>query len=176
MNYLRNGSLSWNSTECKEKFYAALKSSDHKAFRNLYKSQKDWQPGLGKAITYCLDGLIETGTDEEGLNLLWVPDAEPGQRANIKFREHSWVGFLKDAEDCCTMAVLENKCLEFPNFVEAKKCQNRHFRSGPTIGSRADRIPELSVLETSFMLNQNSVPKAMCKVPCRGPHGSSSLH
>jgi hypothetical protein len=176
MNYLRNGSLSWNSTECKEKFCAALKSSDHRAFRNLYMSQKDWQPDLGKAITYCLDGLMETGTNEEGLNLLWVPDAQPGQRASIKFREHSWAGFLKDTEDCCTMAALENKCLEFPNLAEAKKCQNQHIRSGLAIGSKADEIIEISVLETSFMLNQNSVPKAMCKVPCRGPHGSSSPH
>jgi len=159
MNYLRNGSIRWDSTDCQEKFYAALESSDHRAFRNLYMSQKDWQSDLGKAITYCLDGLTETGINEKGLDLLWVPDSDLGQRVNIRFREHNWAGFLKDTEDCCTMAVLEDKCLELSDLTQVRKCQNQKNGSGPTIGSMSNQILDISILETSFMLNQNSVPK-----------------
>jgi hypothetical protein len=176
MNHLRNGSLRWNSTDCQEKFYAALESSDHRAFRNLYISRKDWQSDLGKAITYCLDNLAETGANENGLDLLWVPDSDPGKRVNLRLREHSWVGFLKDTEDCCTMAVLEDTCLELPNLTQVRKCQNRECGSGPTITSMSDQILDVSVLETSFMLNQNSVPKLMRLIPCRRHDGSTPRH
>lgn len=127
VNHLRNGSLQWNNTNCRDKFYAALQSSDHKAFRNLYSSHRDWQPDLGKAITYCLDGDKETGTNKRGLDLLWVPDQQPALRVNIRSLEHSWVGVLKDTEDCCTMAVLEDKCLELCDLSRSEDVETHNL-------------------------------------------------
>jgi hypothetical protein len=176
VNYLRNASLRWESTDCQERFYAALKSSDYKAFRNLYKSRKDWQPDLGKAITCCLDAFSEAETDKEGLNLLWVPDSKPGMRVNISSHEHSWVGFLKDTEVCCTMAVLEDKCLELPNLGWIRKCHERECGSGSTAGPMPDQIHNMSVLETSFMLNENCIPKSIYAERCHGRNGSTSRH
>lgn len=175
LNYLRNGSLIWKSSECEAKFYAALESSNHRAFRTLYKSQKDWQPDLGKAITYCLDALAETGMSGKGLDTLWVPGSEPGQRVNVPLCEYSWVGFLKDTKDCCTMAVLEDNCLELLTLKDmpARRCQNSAIPS-PT--STADQVGSATVLETAFLLNESSVPETMSSIHCRGPNGSSSPH
>jgi hypothetical protein len=176
VNYMRNASLRWDSTDCQERFYAALKSSDHKAFRNLYKSQRDWQPDLGKAITCCLDALSETGTNKKGLDLLWVPDSKPGRRVNIRSHEHNWVGFLKDTEVCCTMAVLEDKCLELPKLSRIRKCREREYGSGSAVSPMSDQTRDLSVLETSFMLNENSIPKSISREPCHGRNGSTPRH
>lgn len=175
LNYLRNGSLIWQDSECEAQFYAALESSDHRAFRTLYQSQRDWQPDLGKAVTYCLDALAETGTSGKGLDSLWIPGSEPGQRVNVAIREHSWVGFLKDTENCCTMAILEDNCLELPNLNEmsARQCQNRRI---PNFTSDSGQVVTNSVLETAFLLNQSSVPETMRLVHCHGPNGSSSRH
>jgi hypothetical protein len=176
MNHLRNGALTWNNPECEQSFYAALESPDHKAFRKLYLSQKNWQFDLGKAITHCLNALTQTGTNEEGLDLHWVPDSEPGQTVNLPLREHSWIGFLKDTETCCTMAILENKCLELPEFDQARKCQSGESYSGSTISPSSDQILKTSVFETSFMLHQNSVPKPMLPKPCHGHNNSVPNH
>ncbi len=176
MNHLRNGALTWNSPECEQSFYAALESPDHKAFRKLYLSQKSWQFDLGKAITHCIDALARTGTDDEGLNLHWVPNSEPGHRVRLRLHEHSWIGFLKDTENCCTMAILENECLELPDSAQGRKCQSRESNSGSTIGRVTDQSLNSSVLETSFMLNQNSIPAPMRPMPCHGHNGSVSNH
>jgi hypothetical protein len=77
------------------------------------------------------------------------------------------------------MAVLENECLEveeFLNLAQVRKCQNRHIVSEPTIGSKSEQILDVSVLETSFVLNQNSIPEVMRKIPCRGHDGSTSMY
>ncbi|KUJ16335.1 uncharacterized protein LY89DRAFT_719074 [Mollisia scopiformis] len=176
INHLRNGALTWMSPECEQSFYTALESRNHKAFRKLYLSKKNWQSDLGKAITHCLEALTRTGTDAESLNLHWVPNSEPGHRVNLPLREHTWVGFLKDTETCCTMAILENECLELPDSIQARKCQNRGSDSGPIIDTMTKQGFNSSVLETSFMLHQNSIPKPMHPKPCHGHNGSSSRY
>lgn len=176
MNHLRNGALTWNNLGCEESFYAALESPDYKAFRKLYLSEKNWQFDLGKAITHCLDALTQTGTNEGGLNLHWVPNSEPGHNVNLRLREHSWIGFLKDTETCCTMAILENNCLELPDLIQARKCQNSENDAGSAIGPSSDQLLSSSVFETSFMLHQNSVPKLMRPKPCHGHNSSVSNH
>ena len=172
INYLRNGSLRWTSDECEEKFYAALKSSDYKAFRKLYKSHAHWRSDLGNAITCCLDTLRETGAHEKGPDLLWVPNSEPGQKVNLRFRKHSWIGFLRDAKDCCTIAILEDNCLQLESQIHSRKCQNKRIGSELSIGSTTDQTLDGTVLETSFMLNQNSIPHTMSRIACRGHNGN----
>lgn len=128
-NYLKNMTLTWESPDCENKFYSVLKETtlngaSFKAFRKLYHSEKAWQSDIGKAITHCLVGLTETGTNESGLELLWVPNKEPGQRVNLRFQEHNWAGFLKDTETVCTMAILEDKCLELPSLTQVNRCHS----------------------------------------------------
>ncbi|EPE37115.1 hypothetical protein GLAREA_09278 [Glarea lozoyensis ATCC 20868] len=84
LSYIRNSSLIWESDECEANFYAALTDPNPKAFRKLYNSHKEWRPDLGKAIQYCLDGLLETGLNENGLELLWVPKKALAQKVNNK--------------------------------------------------------------------------------------------
>ncbi len=176
MNYLRNAALTWESLECEKSFYAAISSSDYKAFRKLYLSRKDWQFDLGKAITHCLDALTRTGTNEAGLDLHWVPDSDPGHKVNLKLHDHSWIGFLKDTETCCTMAILENKCLEFRHPTHGKGCQRQEGGLESTINSLSKQGLNRSVLETSFMLHQDAVPKPMAPKSCRRHNGSISKH
>jgi len=163
LNYLRNGSLRWTSTECQERFYSALQSPDHTEFRKLYESQPGWRTDLGNAIESCLDALADTGKSGKDLELFWAPDSEPGHKVTLRSSELSWIGFLEDTETSGTLAVLEDKCLELSAPRIGKKCQNDHFHPR-RVGGRLSTPGELldgSILETSVLLNENCVPNSI---------------
>ncbi len=171
LHHLRNGSIQWQSKDCEESFYSALKDSDYTAFRRLYdQSKPEWQQDLSNAIAYCLDALKDTGRNEKDLELFWAPDDKPGLKVTLKSNSLSWIGFLAETETNGTLAVLEDRCLELPMLDIGKKCQNAHFDPKHT-GSNTS-IPARglngSILETSVQLNQLCVP-----VSIRNAHGRS---
>lgn len=161
LNYLQNGSLPWQSAECRESFYSALQSSDYKAFRKLYESRPDWQSDLGNAIQCCFDALADTGKVEKDLVMFWAPDPEPGERVTLKPNDLSWIGFLEDTETSGTLAVLESKCLELPDLDIGRKCSSNHFDPRHIDRGLSTGTFQGSILETSVQLNKVCVPTSI---------------
>lgn len=164
LNHLRNGSLQWQSTDCRNRFYSAIQDQDYTAFRRLYESSSNaWQTDLGNAIGYGLATLEDTGKTETGLDLFWAPDDRPGLKVALNSSDHSWIGFLEETEANGTLAILEDICLELPLLGIGKKCQNAHF-DPRNIGGRAvasGRALNGSILETSVHLNPLCVPNSI---------------
>lgn len=170
LNHLQNVSLQWSSSQCRDRFYTALQSTDHTKFSELYKANPDWQTDLGNAVGCCFDALADTGKSEDDLVLFWAPGAEPGETVTLKSKELSWIGFLEDTETSGTLAVLEEKCLELPNPGIGRKCLSNHFDSRHIDGGLDSKhsggglsIGTLhgSILETSVYLNQSCVPTSI---------------
>lgn len=164
LNHLKGGLLKWTSAECHEKFYSALRDSDHTAFRKLYESSPpSWQVDFGKAIEYCLDALEDTGKNEKDLALFWAPDSDPGIKVTFKPSELSWIGFMEETQSCGTLAVLEDACLQLPTLHIGKRCQNDHFdprHIGDGLSSPSGLF-EGSILQTSVHLNETCVPASI---------------
>jgi hypothetical protein len=164
LNHLRNSSLRWQSKDSKERFYCAVQDSDHTAFGRLYnQSDLAWQTDFSNAIGYCLDALKDTGANESHLELFWAPDENPGRKVTLRSSELSWIGFLAETTSSGTLAVLEDRCLEFPFPDIGKKCQNAHLDPRRVGSSRSTSGRDLngSILETSVQLNQLCVPASI---------------
>ena len=155
-NHLQNGSLRWESPECRDSFYSVLKNPDHTAFGRLYKSQPAWQTDLGNAVEHCLNALADTGKFKGDLDLFWAPDLEPGRKVTFRSSELSWIGFLGDTETSGTLAVLESKFLELSALNSVKKCPNKYYDPRHIKLSTAE-----SVLETSVLFNAKCVPDSV---------------
>ena len=178
LNHLRNVSLQWTSTECRESFYSAIQSADHTAFCKLYASNPGWQTDMGNAISCCFEALADTGKRAKDLVLFWAPDSEPGEKMTLKSNELSWIGFLEDTETSGTFAVLEDKCLELRGLGIGRKCLSnqfdpRHIGSGFSVGTFHG-----SILETSVYLNGSCVPTSIREGRIRSKRhdGTPSTH
>ncbi|KAK2599043.1 hypothetical protein QQS21_005510 [Conoideocrella luteorostrata] len=124
--YLESCSVRWVSQECREAFFKSLEPADHTAFYRLWREHEaddGWRKSMGKAISLCLDVLSETGDKSRGFDIFWVHGTPAGQSmVTLSPSEHTWVGFLKDSPDCCTMAVFENVCLEMDKYA-VRRCR-----------------------------------------------------
>lgn len=115
-------------------------------------SHPEWHSSLGKAIYLCLDVLSETGIKDKGFDMFWVQGTAAAEWiATLRPSEHMWVGFLKDSEDCCTVAFFENTCLELDNLSCVRRCQNEV--SNERVTNRT-----YTVLKTAILLMRLAFP------------------
>jgi hypothetical protein len=178
ISFLRNSSLKWND-ECRNAFYEAVKNPKYTAFRKLYISEQKWQLDFGNAIQHCLEALLTTGVNERGFEALWVPKNEPARRVNIKSHDNVWTGFLKDTEHICTMAAFEDRCLVMPDLNIGKKCQHPPVQTQSPMVSSSDHSANtmnMSILQTSFVVNGNALPDELIKVPFHGKDDSEARY
>lgn len=131
-NHLSNIFFIWSDPLCEEAYYSALHSEDLHAFYNLYVSCHDWRLELGTAVSLCFEMLLHTGLDDRGdLKVFYAPTSSGDQDwlAVIRNKKHNWAGLLKDSEQCATMAVATETCLEastrsWPKFP-GQQCRQR---------------------------------------------------
>lgn len=146
--YLDSCSIKWISQECREAFFNSLEPDDHTAFRRLWKEhEKDdgWRENMGKAVSLCLEVLFETGNKERGFDVFWVHGTPAVESiVTLSPSDHTWVGFLKDSPDCCTMAILEDVCLEINKYA-VRRCRKMTEACTTTY----------TVLETKICINEN---------------------
>ncbi|KAH6706427.1 hypothetical protein BKA61DRAFT_616429 [Leptodontidium sp. MPI-SDFR-AT-0119] len=150
LNHLRDTSLKWKTKHQEASFFRALLKANHKAFGDLYESDRSWQPELGNAISCGLNMLQYTGkTKDDELQLFWVPERnQPGVCVTLRADDITWIGFLEETLSSGVMAVLENRCLELPPLTRVSR-------------DTFNRIQNKPVLQTAIHLNDARVPKSL---------------
>ena len=140
----------WSSVEIKEVFFITIFSNDPFALRDLWNKRPEWRGELGQVLLTCLRALCQTGYDpsREELYALWMSSKSTRlKKVALKPSEHSWVRILQDSEDACTVAVMVKTGLG-----------TTYTSKGLQRCTRQDGLPILSRLETSLVINHQTMP------------------
>ena len=122
-NYLDNCHFEWSDDKCERAYFDALSSDNPEAFYDLYRSRKEWRRDLGRAVSWCLEKLLNTGVDGDG-SLVSFRCVGPRQEwtAVLHPVDHTWIAFLVDTPENGTFSVSSETCLEFP-FAGGLRCR-----------------------------------------------------
>lgn len=161
-NYLGNCQFEWSDEPCERAYFEALGSDNPQAFYDLYRSHKEWRKDLGRAVSWCLEKLLNTGVNGDG-SLVSFRCIGPRQEsmAVLDPIEHTWIPFLTDTPEKGTFAVSAEICLE------------SHFAGG--LGCRNLEQKGSTVLETALEVNPEADgPENLHQRPRRKSNGADA--
>lgn len=126
---LQKGSFEWADPRCESAYYHAVSNNDHRIFCELFWKHKEWRGDLGKAVSWCLEELLDTGIADgrSDLTALHVPRLASDRSVMVCQKEQSWIGMLKDTEESATMAVASEVCLQFKH-SHGQRCRQKLTR------------------------------------------------
>ena len=132
----------WSSSE-RDSYFRALKTPNGASavYYLYYNGSEDQRKCYDIALKLSIAGLADTRVKSSHLRALW---AWGGLAYIVKFRlsDHKWAGLLTDTLTTCSLAVVNQTCLE---------CSTRETRHLPTVP-----IGVPTVFETSLVINPDA--------------------
>lgn len=130
----------------KEAYLKAVKSADPLSLGDLWDNHPSWREELGNALLLCLRMLVKTGYDEhrDEFHVLWTPpQCRSARRITLKYKDQTWIRFLKDTTSSMTVAIAVEDSLGGNHSCRSNRSQWGH---GP------------SILETAICVNRSLDP------------------
>jgi hypothetical protein len=126
-------------------------------FENLYAERIEWRQAFGKAVSYSLKTLLNTGCKAQGakerFNALWMPFTRTAFEVTFANKHLKWAGITQDTATSGAVGIVTEECIEFYS-------RRRAFSSLCRAG---DISSHTSVFHTKFLIDDSldTTPKGL---------------